>query len=67
VNPLALEALARMKFPTEGFRSKSWDEFAVPGAPPLSSTASSTMPRSSASKARAIADARPSSPRRPQL
>jgi protein-tyrosine-phosphatase len=35
VSPLALEALARMKFPTEGFRSKSWDEFAVPGAPPL--------------------------------
>lgn len=35
VNPLALEALARMKLPTQGFRSKSWDEFAAPGAPPL--------------------------------
>jgi protein-tyrosine-phosphatase len=35
VNPLALEALARMKLPTDGFRSKSWDEFAAPGAPPL--------------------------------
>ncbi len=35
VNPLALEALERMKLPTSGFRSKSWDEFAVPGAPTL--------------------------------
>lgn len=35
VNPLALEALERMKLPTTGFRSKSWDEFADPGAPPL--------------------------------
>ena len=24
-----------MKLPTEGLRSKSWDEFAAPGAPPL--------------------------------
>jgi arsenate reductase len=24
-----------MNLPTEGFRSKSWDEFAAPGAPPL--------------------------------
>ena len=24
-----------MKLPSEGFRSKSWDEFAAPGAPPL--------------------------------
>ena len=35
VNPLALEAFERMKLPTTGFRSKSWDEFAGPGAPPL--------------------------------
>ena len=35
VNPLALELLARMKIPTEGLRSKSWDEFAAPGAPAL--------------------------------
>lgn len=33
VNPLALDVLAGHKFPTEGLRSKSWDEFAVPGAP----------------------------------
>lgn len=35
VNPLALETLKSMGFPTEGLRSKTWDEFAVPGAPPL--------------------------------
>jgi arsenate reductase (thioredoxin) len=35
VHPLALELLKRLKLPTEGFRSKSWDEFAAPGAPPL--------------------------------
>jgi len=35
VHPLALELLQRMKLPSEGFRSKSWDEFAAPGAPPL--------------------------------
>lgn len=35
VNPLALKVLAAQDFPTDGFRSKSWDEFAAPGAPPL--------------------------------
>jgi arsenate reductase len=35
VNPLALEALTRMELPVAGLRSKSWDEFAAPGAPPL--------------------------------
>ena len=35
VNPLALEALGSMKLPVMGLRSKSWDELAVPGAPPL--------------------------------
>jgi arsenate reductase (thioredoxin) len=35
VNPLALALLERMKIPTEGLRSKSWDEFAAPGAPAL--------------------------------
>jgi len=32
-NPLALEALQRVGISTEGLRSKSWDEFAQPGAP----------------------------------
>jgi arsenate reductase len=30
VNPLALELLKQLEFPTEGLRSKSWDEFAAP-------------------------------------
>lgn len=33
VNPFALEILQHSKFPTKGLHSKSWDEFAVPGAP----------------------------------
>jgi arsenate reductase len=33
VNPFALELLKQQGFATEGLRSKSWDEFAVPGAP----------------------------------
>jgi protein-tyrosine-phosphatase len=32
VHPLALELLRRTNLPAEGFRSKSWDEFATPGA-----------------------------------
>ena len=35
VHPIALELLEQMKLPTAGLRSKSWDEFAAPGAPPL--------------------------------
>jgi protein-tyrosine-phosphatase len=35
VHPIALELLKHMKLPTEGLRSKSWDEFAAPGAPHL--------------------------------
>jgi arsenate reductase len=35
VNPFALELLQREGFDTGNFRSKSWDEFAVPGAPHL--------------------------------
>ena len=35
VNPHALALLARMNIPAEGARSKSWDEFAAPGAPPI--------------------------------
>ncbi|MDP2256517.1 MAG: arsenate reductase ArsC [Polaromonas sp.] len=32
-NPLALKVLANAGIPTEGLRSKSWDEFGQPGAP----------------------------------
>jgi protein-tyrosine-phosphatase len=35
VNPLAIKLLASLGFSTEGFRSKSWDEFAQPGAPAM--------------------------------
>jgi arsenate reductase len=35
VHPMAIELLERMKLPSEGLRSKSWDEFASPGAPPI--------------------------------
>jgi arsenate reductase len=35
VHPLTIETLKRYHMPTEGLRSKSWDEFARPGAPPL--------------------------------
>jgi arsenate reductase len=33
VNPLALKTLANLHVPTDGFRSKSWDEFAAPNSP----------------------------------
>jgi arsenate reductase len=35
VNPYAIELLKRSRISTEGLRSKSWDEFAASGAPPL--------------------------------
>lgn len=35
VNPFALQALAENGIATNGVRSKSWDEFAVPGAPTM--------------------------------
>lgn len=35
VNPYAIELLKRSHLATEGLRSKSWDEFAQPGAPDL--------------------------------
>jgi arsenate reductase len=35
VHPVALQLLRKMKLPTEGLHSKSWDEFAAPGAPRL--------------------------------
>jgi arsenate reductase len=33
VNPMAIQLLAKVHLPTENLRSKSWDEFAVAGAP----------------------------------
>ena len=35
VNPLALATLTRLHIPADGFHSKSWSEFAQPGAPVL--------------------------------
>ena len=35
VNPLSLELLKSLGIPHEGARSKSWDEFAEPGAPSM--------------------------------
>jgi arsenate reductase (thioredoxin) len=35
INPFALKALDAYGYPTDGFRSKGWDEFAGPGAPQL--------------------------------
>jgi len=35
VHPIALKLLQQMNMPTEGMRSKSWDEFTKPGAPKL--------------------------------
>jgi arsenate reductase len=35
VNPLTLRFLRQLELPVEGLRSKSWDEFARPGAPAL--------------------------------
>ena len=33
VHPMAIEVLRGLGFPHEGYRSKSWDEFAADGAP----------------------------------
>src|SRR6266513_2284724 len=35
VHPVAIELLRQMRLPTAALRSKSWDEFAAPAAPPL--------------------------------
>jgi arsenate reductase (thioredoxin) len=35
VHPMALDLLKRMNLPAEGLRSKTWDEFGAPGAPPI--------------------------------
>jgi arsenate reductase len=33
VNPIAIKTLAAFGYPADDYRSKSWDEFAKPGAP----------------------------------
>jgi len=35
IHPVALKLLGELGYPTDGYRSKSWEEFAVPDAPPL--------------------------------
>ena len=35
VHPLALKELHSLHIPTDGFRSKGWEEFAAPGAPEM--------------------------------
>jgi arsenate reductase (thioredoxin) len=35
VNPFALKVLEAFDYPSDGFRSKSWDEFATPDAPKM--------------------------------
>ena len=35
LHPLTLKTLAAQGLPTDGLRSKSWEEFALPGAPEL--------------------------------
>lgn len=35
VHPMTIEVLRELGFATDGLRSKSWDEFAAPGAPAM--------------------------------
>jgi arsenate reductase (thioredoxin) len=35
VNPFAIKVLESYQYPTDDLRSKSWDEFAAPGAPAM--------------------------------
>ena len=35
VNPLAIKVLGSFNYPTDGYRSKPWEEFAAPGAPEM--------------------------------
>ena len=35
VNPFAIEKVQAVKYPTDGLRSKNWDEFATPDAPKM--------------------------------
>ena len=44
VNPFAFKVLQEAyNYPTEGFRSKSWEEFALPGCPSWISCSPSAM------------------------
>ncbi len=35
VNPFAIKVLESLNYPVDGMRSKSWEEFAAPGAPAM--------------------------------
>lgn len=35
VNPFAIKVLGSLGYPTDGYRSKSWEEYAVEGAPAM--------------------------------
>lgn len=35
VNPMAIEVLEELGYPTDRMRTKSWDEFTIPGAPKM--------------------------------
>lgn len=35
VHPMAVELLKNLRMPTDGLRSKSWNEFATPGSPEM--------------------------------
>ena len=35
MHPISIALLKQLRLPTEGLRSKSWDEFAKPGAPQM--------------------------------
>ena len=35
IHPMALTTLKKLRMPVDGYRSKNWDEFAVPDAQPL--------------------------------
>jgi protein-tyrosine-phosphatase len=45
IHPYALDLLKKLNFVTDDLRSKSWDEFAAPGAPPLDSSSRSVTRR----------------------
>jgi protein-tyrosine-phosphatase len=35
IHPITLELLKKLNYETENLRSKSWDEFTLPGSPPI--------------------------------